>query len=735
MDNVALGVHALESITTGDNNVAIGEDVLQNLTTSSKNTAVGYNALNDLETGDSNTAVGYNTLQAIAISATHNTAVGSQAMGGSTYGSLMGVSNTAFGSSALYNHTTGDNNVALGRSAMQSHRYGANNVAVGANTLYWNTDGTDNVAIGYNAGYNYRGSDGFFLANDHAAGNVLASGYFGTGDLFLPNGWLILEKSAKGIVFQDGTEQITAASTDCLDDLCDVRLGGNGGKNIYIGHEAPDMLTAVNNVALGVNALVSNVYGGYNVAVGEGALEDATNTSSSVAVGYKALSDYEYSTGTGGNVAVGAFAMETCSHPDAQGNTAIGPSAMMGGATYGGNEGAGNVALGEHALGTHVTGNFNTALGPYAMKLHRHGERSVAVGYDALRENTDGARNVAIGNKAGYGYMGSDGFFLANADAAGNILASGYFGTGDFFIPNGWLHLEKSDKGIVFQDGSKQIIAASSGTMTTVKKNNSQVGGADIVTLDFSNSFSVTESPDTEVQIGIDPVMISGLTDVDSTDDDYLLLWDNSDSALKKVDAGEFRGGGVPAGSMVAFGSNSIPTGWLTCQGQEVSRTTYADLFAVIGTTYGVGDGATTFDLPDLVHRYPRGVEFPASTDGVGRGSPVELGDTAPDIGGSTFTFTEDDERIILSGHLPTHEHLLPADLCNRVLINDHPGMDVEAHVDLTHDTGTEGLLSATFSHNDYSTGSECKTIITPMTNAKFQTIDPFLGVHWIIKY
>nr|MDD4454660.1 tail fiber protein [Candidatus Methanomethylophilaceae archaeon] len=56
----------------------------------------------------------------------------------------------------------------------------------------------------------------------------------------------------------------------------------------------------------------------------------------------------------------------------------------------------------------------------------------------------------------------------------------------------------------------------------------------------------------------------------------------------------------VPAGMVGYFAGSSAPTGWLECDGSAVSRTTYADLFTAIGTTYGTGDGATTFNLPDL---------------------------------------------------------------------------------------------------------------------------------------
>lgn len=56
----------------------------------------------------------------------------------------------------------------------------------------------------------------------------------------------------------------------------------------------------------------------------------------------------------------------------------------------------------------------------------------------------------------------------------------------------------------------------------------------------------------------------------------------------------------VPIGAIQAFGGANAPKNWLICDGSAVSRTTYAKLFSVIGTTYGAGDSATTFNLPDL---------------------------------------------------------------------------------------------------------------------------------------
>lgn len=63
---------------------------------------------------------------------------------------------------------------------------------------------------------------------------------------------------------------------------------------------------------------------------------------------------------------------------------------------------------------------------------------------------------------------------------------------------------------------------------------------------------------------------------------------------------------GVPSGAIAHFAMNTAPTGWLKANGAAVSRTTYATLFAAIGTTFGVGDGSTTFNLPDLRGRFTR---------------------------------------------------------------------------------------------------------------------------------
>lgn len=63
----------------------------------------------------------------------------------------------------------------------------------------------------------------------------------------------------------------------------------------------------------------------------------------------------------------------------------------------------------------------------------------------------------------------------------------------------------------------------------------------------------------------------------------------------------------LPAGIITQYAGTTAPTGYLMCQGQAVSRSTYAALFVALGTTYGTGDGSTTFNLPDLQGRVPVG--------------------------------------------------------------------------------------------------------------------------------
>ena len=80
--------------------------------------------------------------------------------------------------------------------------------------------------------------------------------------------------------------------------------------------------------------------------------------------------------------------------------------------------------------------------------------------------------------------------------------------------------------------------------------------------------------------------------------------------------AGETLWADSPIGSILPYGGTSAPSGWFLCQGQAVSRTTYSELFAVIGTAFGAGDGSTTFNLPDMRESVPKGAGLTGHTVG-----------------------------------------------------------------------------------------------------------------------
>lgn len=75
---------------------------------------------------------------------------------------------------------------------------------------------------------------------------------------------------------------------------------------------------------------------------------------------------------------------------------------------------------------------------------------------------------------------------------------------------------------------------------------------------------------------------------------------------------------GVPTGTVLSFAGATAPTNYLLCNGQAVSRTAYADLFNVIGTTYGKGDGSTTFNVPNLVDKFVEGGSTSGATKSAG---------------------------------------------------------------------------------------------------------------------
>ena len=103
-----------------------------------------------------------------------------------------------------------------------------------------------------------------------------------------------------------------------------------------------------------------------------------------------------------------------------------------------------------------------------------------------------------------------------------------------------------------------------------------------------------------------------------------------------------------PVGSIIMYGAAAAPTNWLLCDGSAVNRTTYADLFSAIGTTYGAGNGSSTFNVPNLQGVFPAGYDGGSSyalaaTGGATTDTPTLSGTNA----GTTLT----------SSQIPAHTH------------------------------------------------------------------------------
>jgi microcystin-dependent protein len=172
----------------------------------------------------------------------------------------------------------------------------------------------------------------------------------------------------------------------------------------------------------------------------------------------------------------------------------------------------------------------------------------------------------------------------------------------------------------------------------------------------------------------------------------------------------------IPTGSLAPFAGSSIPSGWLACFGQTVSRTTYAGLFAAIGTTYGVGDGSTTFGLPDLRGRSIFG------RDDMGGTAASRITNAISGITGTTLGAVGGDQSMQQHNHNvtdPGHTHTVPA----RTPINMVGG---------SFNVGSNNgpLTSTTFNTGSSTTGI---TIANAGTGSS-QNMPPAIVLNWMIK-
>jgi microcystin-dependent protein len=166
---------------------------------------------------------------------------------------------------------------------------------------------------------------------------------------------------------------------------------------------------------------------------------------------------------------------------------------------------------------------------------------------------------------------------------------------------------------------------------------------------------------------------------------------------------------GIPTATIVPWSDSSVPSGFLECAGAAVSRTTYADLFAIIGTTYGSGDGSTTFNLPDLQDNVAVGKSGTKNLASTGGANTVT---STGNVGGSTANATLAESQLASHSHTLLVSRTAQAQDFNKAGTGGNPNGGNPSTSSVGSGSGHSHNMSATFSGDATSVVQPYLTII-----------------------
>jgi microcystin-dependent protein len=169
---------------------------------------------------------------------------------------------------------------------------------------------------------------------------------------------------------------------------------------------------------------------------------------------------------------------------------------------------------------------------------------------------------------------------------------------------------------------------------------------------------------------------------------------------------------GVNTGIIIPWSSASIPSGFLECNGTAVSRSTYSALFAVISTTYGIGDGTTTFNLPDLTDRT---VVNKSNTKSLAQTGGANTVTPTGNVGGNSGS------TALTSAEIAAHTHGTTGASAGQGGGSNEGGGSFA-----TRSTGQTGSVGSGSGHTHAVSGT--------FTGSAMSVVQPFITVMYIIK-